>query len=369
MTQTLPPPASQRPSPGGYGRSLAPLRRWVARRLARLSWGELLRTFGVVAPLTALIWVYAEREQIAPREFEVLLTAVVADPDRVVSLTTPTVSVTLSGPRSAMDRMAEALRLSGDSPTVQVEIDRALAPGQRYPLETVRLLDANAIFRDNGVTVVSASPARLPVFIDEVRTVELDVQIPENLRPLLGATTFDPPRVSLRAPNRTIADLVRLGALRALADATALEALRTPGRHRLDAVPVRVPGPAGAPLSLSPSTVAATVVVRQSDVAFQIASVPVWALSAPGLSARYEFEMTPAALANVTVVGPPEQIDLLQRGEFQAKAIVEIRSDNVPLEAARPLPVKFDLPAGVRVQQPELFGTVDVRATELAAGN
>src|SRR5258706_9196582 len=78
---------------------------------------DVLKTFAWVAPLTVLIWIYAEREQSVPYSgvsFPIELRT--TDSNRLVTLRDPSdhnVVATLLGPRTAVERVMRELQSGG----------------------------------------------------------------------------------------------------------------------------------------------------------------------------------------------------------------------------------------------------------------
>src|SRR4051812_25126512 len=83
------------------------LRRWSARTFTTENFFAFMKTFAWVAPLTILIWVYAEREQVVQRETTIPIAVKSTDPNRIVSLKPGDESILafVGGPRLAVDRV------------------------------------------------------------------------------------------------------------------------------------------------------------------------------------------------------------------------------------------------------------------------
>ena len=62
------------------------LRRWSGRMFTLENLSSGLKTFMWVAPLTILIWVYAEREQVVQKEVTLPIAVKSTDPKLIVSL-------------------------------------------------------------------------------------------------------------------------------------------------------------------------------------------------------------------------------------------------------------------------------------------
>src|SRR5262245_54271770 len=109
--------------------------RWAQRMVARENLLAGLKTSLWLVPLTVLIWLYAEREQIyiAPdRTIPILVIS--GSNDRFVELKLPmndkSVMATLSGPRGRVEEILQRIAPTGDSPAVVITIDQTLAAGE-----------------------------------------------------------------------------------------------------------------------------------------------------------------------------------------------------------------------------------------------
>ena len=127
-----------------------------------------------VAPLTLLIWVYAEREQVTdekPRSVSIEVKT--NDRNRIVVLRSPAdknIVVELSGPRAKLEQVNQLLQPKPDGPAaIEIDIDPRLKPGGQE-LPTVGQINNLPIFRDHGITVKSAQPPYLRVDIDTYET-------------------------------------------------------------------------------------------------------------------------------------------------------------------------------------------------------
>ncbi|MFN4242367.1 MAG: hypothetical protein ACK4PI_03930 [Tepidisphaerales bacterium] len=340
----------------GYGS-----RRRLNRMFSRERLADYLRTLLWVAPLTLLIWLYAEREQIAtvsdvPVRFDVeanglrQVATVVRPADR-------TVVVTLEGPRVRLDSLRT--RLAGDGPQSVITID--LPPD--VPLGTasrsvVEELNRQSLFRFNGVKVVSAAPAQFVVEVDELATKELVVVADPSATGLEGLPVFEPPTVKLTGPKSVLDRITEEDAAGRPAVRAALQALpslRSPGEHVNVEVSLVMPSAVSdsvdpSRFTLQPERVRATFRVRQADVTLTLPSVPIFPLAPQTLLDTYRPVFEPT-LPNVTVIGPRDVIESLRNGTAgrMPRAILELSRDDLPPGRPRTRQVRFDLPEGLRV--------------------
>src|SRR5882762_4342139 len=107
---------AERPAPGGRFGAWA--RTWSRNHFSRDQVMSGLRSLLWVGPLTVLIWIYAEREQLATApNVKVPVELVSSDPNFIVSLANPEqrwVTVSLSGPHAQLDTAREKVEYSGN---------------------------------------------------------------------------------------------------------------------------------------------------------------------------------------------------------------------------------------------------------------
>jgi hypothetical protein len=123
------------------------------------------------------------------------------------------------------------------------------------------------------------------------------------------------------------------------------EELQTPGPKEIAAVTVRssINDPS---ITLTPTTVRATLDVAQREEKYLIASMPIWHSTPTGLLQQYRVE-APPSVPNITVIGPSDQIELLRSGSYRPKALLELTAEDAGKRQQREL--KFDLPDRVKV--------------------
>jgi hypothetical protein len=141
-------------------RVVAWFRGYADEHLSREQVGAGLQTLLWVAPLTVLIWIYAERQQQDVRPGVVLPLAVVSgNPTKVVRLTSPSdgnLVVTLRGPRGAIDEALKRFNpLTGNRP-VEIQLDRTSGLGEQR-VRAFRIGEDKRL-ADAGITVDAVEP-------------------------------------------------------------------------------------------------------------------------------------------------------------------------------------------------------------------
>jgi hypothetical protein len=304
--------------PGPIGRAGERARSWARRSVARERVFGGLRTLLWVAPLTVLIWVYAEREQaVSVPNVRVGIEVTSNDPSTIVTLAPgvqPWLTATLFGPRAQLDVARERVEYGGNNPPVRMEVSPKLGTGrQRVPANRIA---NDPRFVTNGITVTNAAPDWIDVVIDPI--VERDVKVsaePEFLRNTLSPPTFDPPTVKVRGPEQVLADAERQGKLVVYASLDRPDIVGVLGQTDQASVTVKdvkvyLPlKEKNVTVAGNPSVTATVVPARPAEKTFDFVSVEeIWPTGMAD-----EFKVThDRTVKNVTVVGPRDKIDRLK---------------------------------------------------------
>ena len=311
---------------------------------------EGFKTFLWIAPLTALIWIYAERAQIAPLEAPVTIDVKSNSNDRVVTVLLPIddrVTLDMRAPRASLDAIRE--RLSTSAKPIEVIIPDDIAPGFEGDISITDRIERNPIFQQWAVDVErSFPPVRIRVEKKSFR--ELPVRLaPEDSG--FASVTFDPPTVRIEGPQSIIDKIPPDQAVYA-----DLEKLRgyPPGMHPPTSVTVK--GFTEENVKKIPAKVNATVEIRQGQT-YSLPSVLIYTNVPPTMMKFERHVVAPQrpTLPNVDVTGPPAQIERLKPGgDFTPKVRVTI--DPKDLEQTefikRVTAADFELPPDVKVLNP-----------------
>jgi hypothetical protein len=327
------------------------LQRWARRTFSPENVLAFFKTAAWVAPLTILIWVYAEREQVAKKPDVTIPIAIKSvDPNRIVQLriSGSAIMAELVGPRAQVDRVYDLVTRPGEDPAVQIELPRNYTPvqGKIYTVDTARLIGDHPIFRSRGVLLSDCKPFQLEFTVDELIEREVEVKLPPRSGQI--AATFEPRTVKVRGPK---AILTGPDTLAVYADLSGRSELRTQGHYELGTVPLTctIDNPS---LRLEPASVKATVDVSQLEESFTIDAIPVWPAHPPSLLDNYKVEMTPT-ITKIKVVGPSDKIELLRNKSFLPKAYLDVTDEDKNKPQQQKL-LKFDLPEGVAIAPEDL---------------
>lgn len=335
-----------------FGRVGHAARAWAQHTFSREQVVAGLKTLLWVAPLTLLIWVYAEREQIAtlPNPVTIPVTVTSNDPTRIVTLTRPTdpfVMATITGPRAQLDALRERLESRNSAP-VHIEVEKGREPGtHRIPASRV---GQDKRFADAGVTVTGLQPELIEVVVDNLVEVDADVRSTGKLSTMfLKEPTFEPAAVKVRGPESVLNAAKAEGRLFVPADLTGRPEIAAAAERRAETVTVPdvevAPPLKDARVTVAgPKMVSATVYLKAGRE-YTIPTMSVFVVSPPGLLKDHVVSYDDQ-LRDVTVIGPEEEIEKLGREAYKAKAMFEISIDDAGL-GQRTAQLKYDLPTGV----------------------
>lgn len=320
-----------------------------------------LRTMLWVVPLTLLLWIYAEREQLAEtRDVPATIELRCAAPDRVVGIIMPEdrrVYLDLEGPRSSIEAVRDALFDRRTGP-LELTVPEDLPATFEGDISAAERLGRNDLFRERAVTVLRCRPT---VRIKAER--KITETVPVRLRPdekFVGTVVFDPPTVSCGGPESLFRS-VPPDRLAVFADMSRF-AGQKPGHYEGEA-PLLFTFPVPAPFSprdlTFPRTVKVKVEIQRSQEEV-LPSIPLLVQVPARILESDRFRvLAPVTLPNVNVTGPPETIQALQAGKLTAAAVLELSPEDFTpgvdkVEKTKKLrPEDYRMPRDVTVTNPE----------------
>ena len=313
-----------------------------------------MTTLALVAPLTVLIWVWAEREQTT--EYKPILTLNVhaLNPSRSMSVVDVNgenrpvnVGVTLVGPKSGIDALRDVINNDASHARITLEVPDDADPTGTHDVNVQPLLDEQKLFREYGVTVKSAEPSTVKVRSDDLVTRDVKVTIPDAYAGRIEAIVSEPATVRMRGPASLLDKLAAVGTLRADVDVAPLVV-----KHDADptaALPTELPIRPISGVAFEPPQVA-KVRVRFSEAETAVLRQIVVYVSQPSkLKARVTVE--PYMLNGVKISGPPDVVRQLQAKDADNRPFyAQLRIDRADVgQSGTRTPTIIGLPAGVRV--------------------
>jgi hypothetical protein len=360
-TPTTPPAPTKRfdyvPPP-----SMTRLRRWARDTFSREQLVSGLKQFAWVAPLTLLIWVYAEREQTTSRDIRFTVELSSNNPNVDVRLVEPYdgwVSADCTGPRARLDEIRSELGTRASPVRFEVPADLKVGEHQ-VPVSAV----VNRDPRFDGVGVKGSEPGRITVYVDAIETDLVPVELREEDKKLYDQVSFTPERVKVRMPKK-VKD--RAGKLVVYANLSAV-ADKTPGRkNNVPDVRVHVANTTEDDgVKVEPGTVTASFTVRQADDIHVIKELAVSYGGTGSVLEKVKADYEPSVLFDVKVAGPRELIDQIRQNEKLVEAWLTIEDGDEDVGKMSKV-VWFKLPPGVKVHPDDEKRSVEVTVTSRAA--
>jgi hypothetical protein len=322
-----------RPRRSYWAQLAAGVRAWARETFAPDQLLNGLKSLMWVAPLTILIWIYAEREQIS-RNVSVQFRIEVknSDPRFLVLLRDADglphadlqVQALLSGPHARVDEVVQSLKAIGGAVPVEVDTQH-LGPGI-HPV-SLSALENNSLFVKAGVTVTTPVPREVNVSIDPIVSKDVEVRARPTVTNLEKPPVFEPRKVRVTGPE----SLLQGATLVAYAE---LPPLQEPGMRDIPNVEVALPFN-DAHVTISPAMVSAKVEVKNAEVAGEVNAMPVWAVYPPGpFWDKYKPEFEPF-ISNVKVIGPADMVKQINDAAFtpKPKAILDVSTADPPVKA------------------------------------
>jgi hypothetical protein len=320
-----------------------------------------LKTFLWVAPLTALIWIYAEREQIDRVEVRVPIQLVSKSSDRIITIVSPTdrmVSLDIQGPRASVNELRDVLAKAPLEVYIPSEV------GYKGDISLAEPITKSDLFKTYAVTVAAARP---PVEIKvEAKAAR---RIPVKPRPqdkFVTSVTFEPETVVVEGPKDTL-DGIKPENLVAQADLSEFASLG-PGSYVRDNVPISLASPTLEGVTMR-NTVRAKVEISKS-APYPIPPIPiVLQINGRVLSDdKFKISTTQDTLNNVEVSGPVDKLDLLRQKNFPAAVVVDMTDKTfdfaaITTSAEKAYTLKaenYRMPPGVTVINPTRDITISI---------
>jgi hypothetical protein len=320
-----------------------------------------LKTFLWVAPLTALIWIYAEREQIDRVEVRVPIQLVSKSTDRIITVVTPTdrmVSLDIQGPRASVNELRDVLAKAPLEVYISPEV------GYKGDISLAEPISKSDLFKTYAVTVAAARP---PV---EIKVeAKLAKRIPVKPRPqdkFSGTVTFEPETIVVEGPKDTL-EGIKPENLIAYADLSDIASL-PPGAYPPREVPISLASPALEGVTMR-NTVKAKIEISKSAPS-QIPPIPIVLLINGRVLSddKFKISTTQDTLNNVEVTGPADKIELLRQKNFPAAVVVDMTEKpfdfaTITTSAEKPIQLKLEnyrMPPGVTVINPSREITISI---------
>ena len=320
-----------------------------------------LRTFLWVAPLTALIWIYAEREQIDRADVRVPIKLVSKSTDRIITVQTPTerpttISLDIQGPKAGLGELRDVLSKAPLEVYISPEV------GYEGDISLAEPITKSDLFKTYAVTVSAARP---PVKIKvEAKAAK---RVPVKPRPqdkFFGTVTFEPESVIVEGPKDAL-ESIKPENLVAFADMRDF-ASKGPGSYAQD---VQISLGSFVDGITMKDSVRAKVEISKS-APYQISAIPIVLQLNSLLLADDKLKITaPPTIRGVDVIGPADAIESLKQFKFPAAVLVDMNDDKrfdfSAIATVKDFPITlragdYRMPPGVTVNNPNRDITITV---------
>ena len=345
------------------------LRSWARTRFTRDQVWSTVKSLAWITPLTILIWVYAEREQVRPPVKQAIPFQIrTSDARQVVTVLRPdgeqTILAELQGPQQAIESVVRNLVPSDSSAGPVILLPSTLLGQREIPTSLIR---ESEFFQNSGVQISNESPLTLLVRVDKLVDVELEVRPPEGMDNFITPPKFEPRYVKVTLPQAIKDEATVNNPLTAVAELSRFDAIRTPGAKTLVDVPVSIAGMRDRlNIAIDPPRVTAHVNVRNAEREHKRDSVAVWVLYSPLVQGKYRAELDPQSefIKDVVLTGPEDIINSIEAGtaEPRPKAILDVLPEDIG-KGPITRDVRFDMPPGVTVQNKKHSVTFTLVAT------
>lgn len=320
-----------------------------------------LTTLMAIIPLTILIWAYADRESVEKAQgLSVQIRLHSSAPDRLVRIVDPsprTITVSIEGSRAKVEKVRSQLASGGEDGMVDIAVPPDFPEGKTTTLTLQRQIEDAPIFKDNAIAVTSCQPAGIDIRADHLvtRTVRPGLRRDVASR-IIGEIVFDPPVVTLRGPQSALRDIAGLDVY---ADPPESDLPTTAIAHDIPDVPVRL-GRTDDTITITPSTVKISIRIKESNVTYEIPTVPVFVRKPSTMEDRYRVLFPNGALmSRITVEGPEDQIATIRNEIFRPEATLNIVDADVRTQL--PKAPSYTLPPKVSVSEKDKARTIDFR--------
>ncbi len=342
-------------------------------------WSQV-KSAGVVAVITVLIWLLAESESLRTEKVRVEV-QFRADSvsNRLVRVPpnqdfTGSVSIRLQGPNARVDALAAALRKS-----IWLEPGMEGVSGKpgEHSVNLEAALRALPLIRESAVSIREVEPATATIVVDGLTTRELPVKIivPEG-QTLDGSPEASPATVKVTIPESAAKELPPEAAAIARLDAESLTRLPEGRRGTLNNIPLELPEPVWSMegVALNPAQVSVTLRLRSRVDVYTVPAVQVQLRLPIDAAGKYELDSDTKELKDITVVGPIDLIGQIKSGKLVPVAAIPLTTQELEQAATSGQvltkePVFSDIPTPLTFETKQKVVRILVRKRETPSGS
>ena len=286
---------------------------------------DRLKVVPLTLLLTLLLWMYADAHLTAIENnlsFRISVVVPPSDANDIVQIVSPSngeFHVNIQGPRDQVQQIRDqadgrAIFTRDDSHNLAYVVRhiRGLKIGSKNYISSVRVLNDLPYFRQRHVTVLSATPARIQIALDQMVSISRPISF-SALHHVSASIT--PAVAQVQLPKSLLTSIGGEDQLRVVAQPLSdLTTLPPRTRQTIQAqLLVRYPGAVNPQVNVSPATVLVTFTVpAEPSHKLKLGIVPVWIRGPSWLIDRYSISIRPETVP-VTVAGSQPALQRLGR--------------------------------------------------------
>jgi len=340
---------------------------WSRRTFSRESYISSVKSLLWVVPLTVLIWVYAEREQVTTLYNVSINVAPPASSNamlvRFAAGTPKMIHAEIHGPQSSVDDVKELLEAN----TIPLDLDRDRTPGDHL-INIANELNKDPRIIAKGVEIRNCSPADVTVTLEPISPVTVDVKPrPEDARGL-PQLVFVPAKVTVFVPDSELKKARNEDRLYVYPNLKAYsDVLAQTGEHSQKDVVVApaFDDPLNA-VSLAPPIVEMRFNRSSSEDTYDMPTMVVLAAEAHIPRADEVKPEWTTQIEHVKIIGPKELIDALKTNKLPKEPHATFDVDYSGNEHEAHL--YYDLPKGLRVSDDDANRTIPYKLVPRTSG-
>ncbi|MGC4033005.1 MAG: hypothetical protein QM754_14970 [Tepidisphaeraceae bacterium] len=169
--------------------------------------GEFIRTLPVVAFLTVLIWVYAERANTRDDTLTVQFDLEAADPNldvAVVGASDDRLAITVNGPRGQIEQLRNRIESAAFAGRIRIPLSSGESSAGEKSIDLAARLNDTPLIKNSGVSVTKTSPVQVRAVVDPIIPREVTVVLPRELPVTLQSYSFSPQKLTVKGPTAVI---------------------------------------------------------------------------------------------------------------------------------------------------------------------
>jgi len=289
---------------------------------------DTLKTGALIGVVTVVTWLFAEAKSITELAIETEIRLNEGE-DRTLRYSggawDGAATVRLDGPRTAIDLVSDEL-----SRGVTLSLGAPGVPRSQgdHVIDLAAALEQNPPLKGSGVSIVGIEPETVAVHIDQMTRLD-DIPIRLELPgvELEREAELSPQAVSISLPSESVAQLGDRPTVIATPSPEDLQLAEEGVRYTFRA-PLVPPSSVAdrSNVSISPSSVQVSIVVRRRVESYTVPFAPVWLLLPPNETERWRVAIPPEdqGIEDVVVTGPSDVIERIRTQQMTVVGVVEL---------------------------------------------